>query len=183
MAWVAGNYHLTQAEMEHNAGNVHLFFKNKGWTDNAIAGMLGNMQVESEINPGAWQEWTPPSEGVERWGYGLVQWDPYTKYSNWYGSGWENNGPAQCKRIIYELENGEQYYKTSDYPLTFREFTQSTATPEYLARAWIYNYERPTEKDQPIRETYARNWYNFIQGRGETLPAWMIILLRRGQGR
>lgn len=183
MAWVAGNFHLTTYEMELNAGNVHLFFKAKGWTDNAIAGMLGNMQTESEINPGAWQDWKEPAEGVTKWGYGLVQWTPYTNYSDWWGNGWENNGPAQCKRILYELENGGQWYKTSDYDMSFKEFTQSTATPEYLAYAWMYNYERPGSLDQPLRKTQARRWYEFIQGKGETLPAWLIMALRRGQGR
>ena len=38
-------------EQGHNMNLVYDYFIGKGWTPNAIAGMLGNMMVESSVNP------------------------------------------------------------------------------------------------------------------------------------
>lgn len=42
---------LDSDEMETNAIYICLYLMANGWTLNAICGMLGNMQVESSINP------------------------------------------------------------------------------------------------------------------------------------
>lgn len=42
---------LTQSQMEINATYIWAYLQNEGWTLNAVAGMLGNMQSESAINP------------------------------------------------------------------------------------------------------------------------------------
>ena len=55
--------------MQNNAVLLWSYFKAQGWTLNAVAAMLGNMQSESTINPGIW-EGLDPFVG----GYGLVQW-------------------------------------------------------------------------------------------------------------
>lgn len=41
--------------MKPNAEYVYDFFTDKGWAENAVAAILGNMQTESNINPGIWQ--------------------------------------------------------------------------------------------------------------------------------
>ena len=165
MIWITGNRYLSQSEMENNARIFNEKMSEAGFSINAIAGMLGNIQKESSINPGIWQNLT-----VGTGGYGLTQWTPYTKYSEWAGSGWENNGDKECERIIYEFESGIQYYPTSQYPLSASEFRSSTQSPEYLATAFLYNYERPKNKNQPIRRTYARNWYIFLTGEEPPTP-------------
>ena len=141
MAWISGNRYLSLSEMQNNADIIHYFFRAAGWTDNAIAAMLGNMQSESTINPGIW-EGLVPYDG----GYGLVQWTPYTNYSNWAGDGWQDNGQKEMERIIYELNNGLQWYATTKYDMSFEDFTTSQDTPSYLAQVWLYNYERPQVK-------------------------------------
>lgn len=151
--------------MENNARIFNEKMSAAGFSINAISGMLGNIQKESSVNPGIWQNLTVGSGG-----YGLVQWTPYTKYSEWAGSGWENNGDKECERIIYEFDNGLEYYSTSQYPLSASEFRTSTQSPEYLATAFLYNYERPKNKNQPIRRTYARNWYKFLTGEDPPTP-------------
>ena len=70
--------------------------------------MLGNMQRESTINPGLWQNM---DEGNTSLGLGLVQWTPATNLINWcnnFGLDYLDI-ESQCSRIIYELENGLQY--------------------------------------------------------------------------
>ena len=153
---------LSYAEnMNDNAKKIYNFFKGKGWTLNAIAGMLGNMQGESGIIADI-------DEKSGGGGYGLVQWTPKSKLVNWAN----NKGldyrtvETQCKRIQWELENNEQFYKTSAYPMTFKEYVKSTKSADYLAKVFINNYERPANPNQPNRWTWATNWYNKFNGGG-----------------
>lgn len=157
------NRYLSRAEMEGNAEIIATYFRAIGWTDNAIAAMLGNMQSESTINPGIYEGLNSSSTTN---GFGLVQWTPNTKYKTWadangYGSDY-GDIIGQVYRIKYELENGLQWIATEKYPLSFADFSQSNKTPEYLAQAFLYNYERPASLDQPSRSTQARKWFNFI---------------------
>lgn len=159
--------------MKNNASLIAEIFRDAGWTDNAIAGMLGNMQAESSLNPGIWEGLDESAKG----GYGLVQWTPYTNYSDWAGGNWENNGPLECERILYEFANGIQYYKTTSYPLSASEYAVSTESAEYLAYAWLYNYERPASLDQPQRAEYAAKWYEFLteETPKADIPVWLLF--------
>lgn len=146
-----------------NATYIYNALTNDGWTLNAIAGFLGNVQHESTINPGRWQG---DNVGATSNGYGLVQWTPSTKYTNWIGVG---NDPStmdhNLDRIRYELAHPSiQWRKTTRYPISFKEFTESTETPEYLASAWLKNYERAGIAAEARRRRYARNWYEFLGG-------------------
>ena len=166
MAWISGNRYLSTSEMQNNVDLIHYFFRSQGWTDNAIAGMLGNMQSESTINPGIWEGLTPPAPGQIKVGYGLVQWTPYTNYSNWAGAGWQDNGQKEMERIIYELNNGLQWISTNKYPLSFTGFALSDATPAYLAQAWLYNYERPADpaSTEAARREAGLYWFDVLGG-------------------
>lgn len=167
MAYITGNRYLSQSEMETNAKYIWDYLRVRGWSKNAVAGMLGNMQTESTINPGIWEglnQGTGP-------GFGLVQWTPYTKYTSWCADRGLNPSAmdSALQRIEYELNNGEQYYATDAYPLSFASFKTSTQTPEYLAMAFLHNYERPADYNQPHRATQARAWFNFLEG-GSVTP-------------
>lgn len=154
---------LTLDEMTTNGNFILNYLTPKGWTRNAICGMLGNMQTESSINPARWQS---DDVGNMSGGVGLVQWTPATKYIDWANSMsyvWQTM-ESNLERILYEVANGLQWIQTSDYPLSFTEFTQSTETPEYLAQAFIRNYERPADQNQPARSTQARYWWDNLTG-------------------
>lgn len=158
-SWVARNNYLSTSEMENNAEMFYTRMTAYGFSLNAIAGMLGNIQSESGINPGIWENLDPYNGG-----YGLVQWTPYTNYSDWAGSGWENNGDKQCERIDYEFTNGIQYASTASFPISASQFKVSNDTPEELASAFLYNYERPADpsSSESTRRTQARSWYNYL---------------------
>ena len=157
-SWVSGNRYLSQAEMENNAQMFYSRMSAYGFSLNAIAGMLGNIQTESGINPGIWES-LDPYEG----GYGLVQWTPYTKYSEWAGSNWLDNGDKECERILFEFANGIQYYPTESYPISASQFMTSNLSPEDLASAFLYNYERPASyASNQTRRSQARAWYNYL---------------------
>lgn len=98
---------------------------------------------------------------------GLVQWTPYTKYTNWI----VNNGysdpsemDANLYRIKYEVENEIQWIPTSTFNFSFEEFKNSTDTPYNLGLAFLANYERPADPNQPNRGTQAEQWFEFLGG-------------------
>lgn len=186
---------LTLDQMKVNAYYIYRYLSAKGWSVESISGVLGNMEAESALNPGRWQG---DNVGVGP-AYGIVQWDPWTKYTTWCT---ENglNDPSEMDnnlaRIIYEIENNIQYYQTPDYPLNFREFTQSRETPHYLACAFAWNYERSytvlygTEAEkEALRQTRGGNgeyWYAFLTGEEpptpptptptrKKMPLWMYL--------
>jgi hypothetical protein len=162
--------------------------------------MLGNMETESTINPGIWQNL---DENNVLLGYGLVQWTPSTKYTTWCSA--RDLDPSHMDsalaRIEWELENGEQYYPTGEYPLTFAEFKTSNESASYLAQAFLLNYERPANQVQPARSTQATKWYNLLKGseggnsggsegeepvtpggsyvKNKSLPLWLIVSATR----
>lgn len=154
------NAYLSQADRYVNARYIMQYFKAKGWTLNAVAGMVGNMDAESHVNPGIWEKLTVNTSR----GFGLVQWTPATKLINWC----EANGldytdiDSQLARIVYELENGLQFYKTDTYPITFKQFSTSTQSPEYLAGAFLYNYEQPAVYNTEERQERARLYYDYL---------------------
>lgn len=156
---------LTEEQMETNAVYIYNSMSSTGWSLESICGMLGNMQVESTLNPGRWENDLPESEPTGH-GYGLVQWTPYTNYTVWA----VNNGypdpsvmDGNIARINYELDNNLQWIPTFTYPMTFEEFKVSTNSPDVLAMIFLANYERPLDPNQPIRGEYAIAWYNFLQ--------------------
>lgn len=160
--YISKNAFLTEAEMKVNARFIYDYLTTRGWTAQAVCGMLGNMETESTINPGIWQNLDAGNTSL---GYGLVQWTPSTKYTSWCSErGLDpSTMEAALERIIYELENGLQYYPTDSYPLTFAEFKTSTQTAAYLANAFLLNYERPADQNQPARATQATKWYSYLK--------------------
>jgi murein DD-endopeptidase MepM/ murein hydrolase activator NlpD len=161
----AENRFLNMEEMTVNADYILSFLLDRGWTKNSVSGMLGNMETESTINPGIWQNL---DSGNMSMGYGLVQWTPASKYIDWANANslsYENID-SQLARIEYEIVNGLQWISTGDYPLSFQEFKISTESPEYLAQAFLRNYERPADQTQPNRSTQARYWFDTLTGEG-----------------
>ena len=154
---------------KHNMLKVYNYFTAQGWTVNAISGMLGNMMVESGVNPGCCQynsiDWDNPSTILSTsGGIGLTQWTPARKYYNW---AIDNNldplqGETQCARIEYERENKLQWSLNNYGQHTWEEFVTSTETPEILARVFVWAYERPANPNVAQRQRNARWVYDFL---------------------
>lgn len=158
---------LTIDQMKVNAKYIYSYFVRYNWTLNAIAGMLGNMQVESTLNPGRWQS---DNVGNTSGGYGLVQWTPATNLFNFCESELGCADPSKMDsnlgRIIYEFYEGLQWISTTDYPISFEEFSTSTESCEYLASAFLKNYERAGVEVEETRRSNARYWYDFLKNEG-----------------
>ena len=142
--------------------NMNLFydyFINLGWTANCIAGMLGNIMVESSVNPWRFQhnylDWSDPAAIMtDTGGMGLTQWTPCDKYYSWALS--ENldpkSGNSMCDRIKYEHDNNLQWSMDNYGQHTWNDFVTSTETPEILARVFLWAYERPAQLPTPEQE-------------------------------
>lgn len=156
----SGNFYLTLSQMKVNSEYIYGYLITRGWTLNSICGMLGNMQTESTINPGIWQSL---NEGNYSGGFGLVQWTPATKYTNWATDRGYSIGDidANLERIEYEVVNNLQWINPS---MTFAQFKSSTDTPYNLAMLFLKHYERPANPNQPQRGTQANFWYNYLSG-------------------
>lgn len=158
---------LSNSQMEENVTYIYNYIVSHypTWTKSAIAAMCGNSESEGVLNPSQWQYGGGMKPGS---GYGLFQWTPSTKYIQWagdlhYDRTWMY---AQIIRIEYERANRIQYYKTKDYPISFNDFLTGDYTPEYLAKAWLYNYERPADPaaSEATRVARSKKWYEFIGG-------------------
>ena len=173
------NEDLTQEEKEHNATLMMTFLRKNGFTLWAAAATTGNAWAESQMNPGRWQGDTAFSGG-----YGLMQWTPYTKYTDWAGAEWENNGPLECERLIYERENGLQFYPSPHWPQwTYRKYCAfapeegltDRETINMLTSIWVYNYLVPQNPEASManRQYHAR--YVFEHCHGTIIPYWLLF--------
>jgi surface antigen len=132
-------------------------YKN-GFNLNAIAGMLGNITLESTLNPGLWEDFVGP-------GFGIVQWTPASNLTDWCKKkGYDPKDiDSQLKRIYYEVEHeGLQWIKTKAHNMSFKDFKKSTSSPEDLTLVFLKNYERAGVEKISVRQQNARYWYDYI---------------------
>ena len=170
---------LSQDEREHNASMAMTQLRQNGFTIYAASGIVGNMWAESLMNPGQWQGDTPFSGG-----YGLVQWTPYTLYSDWAVTDWENNGPKEIERILYEKANGLEFYPSQTYPqwrwtnfsrMEPTEGLSQIETVNLAASVFLYNYMRPSDPagSEANRKYHARYVYEHCPG--SVIPPWLLL--------
>lgn len=164
---------LTWPQMQTNATYFYNYCASKypTWTLEAISAILGNVQSEGIMNPSQWEYGYGMSPD---WGYGLVQWTPGSKFLNWCT---ENNlertaMSSNIDRLEYERSTGIQYYATASYNFSFTSFLTEEHTVDELARAWLYNYERPGDPaaTESIRVSQANTWYEFLSGQEPDPP-------------
>lgn len=159
--WIKGNRYLDQVEMDNNAFLTYGYLSAKGWSLNAIAGVLGNFWRESTINPAVWEglDDSNPSNG-----YGLAQWTPSTNYTDYaVAQGWPiDDGYKQLDFI--DSDPITNYIPTSAYPESLAAFKTSTRTPEECASAWLFNYERAGVAAESERRFWARYYYDLFSG-------------------
>ena len=112
-------------------------------------------------------------------GRGLVQWTPgtkllsvldilYGKHDDWW------DGGKQCAVLFAEYQESvgdadrgiePEWYPTSSYNMTWREWATGNYDLKTLTNAFMYNYLRPASLNQPERYTYAQYWSSvFIKG-------------------
>lgn len=181
-SWISGNRYLSQSEMDSNAVKFYYTMARLGCTYNSILGMVANAHAESTVNPGIWENLIPYGPEGQN-GYGLFGWTPYTKYSNWAGSGWENNGQKECEYVIWGASHPEEWWFLNpsapdigypvEPPITLAEFLVSNLDPVTLADYWLLYYEHPREDLLPARHQQNIDnvaHYNEVYGGGVVPP-------------
>lgn len=187
-------YERNSAEAYNNAVLMYQVFSSLGFTLNAVAGILGNVEQESGYNPWQWEgdEIRSSTDYIyapsTRCGYGLFQFTPcydyigqnvaesYDTYAPNFSDrkGKPEDGDAQCRFADYHAPRGQWLPSQvfPEYNLTWEQFKSSTQAPEYLARAWCWQYERPRTDaaNIPVRESAARYWYDKLQNITPTDP-------------
>ena len=71
-------------------------------------------------------------------------------------------------------ESTGEWIKTSAYNLTWSQFKTSTETPEYLASAYLKNFERAGVEEEEARRQYARSWYDFLESGVEPAGRYIV---------
>lgn len=181
MAWVSENRLLTQAEMENNADIIISYYRSLNYSDESIASILGNMQLESTLSPILTE-----FGGL---GYGLVQWTPVSKLQNHcttLGYSPYTSGDVQLKVLDKELGTSSvnEWYTTSAFinnyissgakssmiNVTASEFKTNSKNFSVadLTILFMVGYERPSYKPNvnhiASRKQYAENWYQYMGG-------------------
>lgn len=189
MAWIVKvgvAKYLTQSEMKNNATEFYSYFNSKGFTIESVAGMLGNLQQESNINPGMKQT------ASARSGWGLIQWTPssnLTDYAGAQGSDWAT-GEIQTQLMWEEIINGYggQWIPKpgKGYPYSGVEFSQLTNVTT-ACMAYLIERERAGVEVAEKRVAYANAWYEYLSGvtpptpptpptptKRKGMPVWMM---------
>lgn len=95
----------------------------------------------------------------------------YEAKANGYDIG---DGTVQLYWIDQLSESTGEWIKTSAYNLTWSQFKTSTETPEYLASAYLKNFERAGVEEEEARRQYARSWYDFLESGVEPAGRYIV---------
>lgn len=176
--WRGNTFDITMDQMKVNAAYIWKYLGSRGWTLPAVAGILGNTRYESGHNPAIWEH----LQELPANGYGLVQWTPSTKFTDWA----ESEGYAidemwpQLERIIYEKDNNLQWRTSEAFPISITRYWNTMSHGAYwCGGAWFTNYERGAHPEVvTIRQQAAREWaYYLVTLPDPTIPAankWVI---------
>ena len=179
--WIYSNSQLTQSEMENNALVVWQFLSLRNWNRQAVAGALANMEYFSTINP----DYTGT-------GYGLVQWNPPSFYTDWAAAqGYANyDGDGQLTWID-EQTVIQNYWNPYDSGISFDMYKTLNATATACGILFLscFMKEPRTPQLEADIESLSTKWYNFIatndpanpQPGGpqdkakKNMPLWMML--------
>ncbi len=161
MAW---SYIVTDRPQPHysfsnNAEEVYNFLSARGYTHEAIIGVLANMEHESFLNVGQQELYR---NGNTSYGYGLVQWTPArTKilaYATGLGENWYD-GDVQMNYFMLNVP--ATWIKSGQFHYSYEEFKRMTDIYQ-ATRTFFYNFERGTWHND--LDDYAYYWDYYFQG-------------------
>lgn len=167
-----------------NAEYIFDYLKNTAdWSTEAICGLLGNIEHESYLNPGARGNANSPNSR-----YGLVQWiNPKDRIYKWAGLTAEgadylatfNPQELMDLQLSCLIESCRPSYSEwladkavnqyhAPYKMSFDDFIHSDNEPGELAVVFSEHYERSGASLAQIESTRAANarkWYEYFSGR------------------
>jgi LysM repeat protein len=166
---------LTDTEKMNNAQLVADHFAGTDWKKESLSALCGNMAHESSLNPDMHE--LGYGDSPDR-GYGLVQWTPMTKYTDWAsasGLPWDS-GDSQLARIDYEVNNNIQWFNNPNAPefdgVSFADFRANTQGMDVatLTKCFMAKYEHPNwtagMDSLANRQAYAQNYFDTLDWAG-----------------
>ena len=176
-------------EREKNAWEIWIAFKKLGYSEQAVSGMLGNIDAESGI--------IPDKEQIGGPAYGLVQWDgsayplvgPIEPDGRKYVqnllkeakiSGDYTKNATQIKLLEWCMYNG-QWIGAVD-PLTVQGFKSETSVNN-ATLAFLRNFERAGVEALAKRQEQANYWYSKLHGLGNVGGKEMYSASNSKQGK
>ena len=170
------NFYTSQ-EAHDNAQLIWEYFRARGFTEEACAGILGNMSIESFVNPGQIGLGYPIADPYSP--QGLIMWtttggiDQLHNYATAEGTVWYD-GTLQCK-LIYDNPNDSIFWPRNGYYYTWAQFAQLTDVDE-ATLAFCWEAEAPGTPHETERKQAAAYWFQEFTGHqpGQTLPLWMM---------
>jgi hypothetical protein len=156
-------YSSGKRNSQANKDQIYSFFKSKGLSDTAIAGIMGNMQSESAFMPDA-NNGNSAADGGGGGCRGVVQWCSgrnrnLTEFAQQKGTDWSCLG-TQLEFIWHEVtQTGEAGVMDS---------LSAAKTPTDAAVAWANGYERMKASELPGRAPNAEKLYTEYTGQAAT---------------
>lgn len=183
---------LTEEERYHNGMKLAQALYNYGWTEESIAGILGNVEPECGLSPATIEsnpfdpDYIPSNQeildrttyygglGFVQWTPGrteLVQWAEDTNQMVWY------DGLTQVKRFKYE-------YDTHYWPW-WTWYVTVHSPPEDCAEFFCRRYCRPQDPDAtvPNRRREGLKWFNRIHDKLHRPVDWFIYTKQSREGK
>jgi len=184
---------LTLDQQAANAEYIRQYLADRGWTLEAICGVLGNIEIESHFNPGTWRN-KDDMNSV----YGLLQFKNIADFHEFAGfdagksrdaikylNSLADNDPkalidlqleymiSTCQpdtasdRRRWQAAMAQNDYG-APYQMSFSSFTSSTKSARELAMIFDTHFERAGGSLQHIYDTRgkaAEAWYAYFTGR------------------
>ena len=194
----SGAYALESAKGKENILEISKVFAERGYTDEAKAGVTGNVMAESGLNPWRWQSDTVNTSA----GYGLFQFTPASSYLNkansleYYAPNMSTSevtegakptdGIAQLVAFDTDLLGKwnpylwRPYWDKTEYADLYQiaQFRQINVIYD-ATLAFLGCYEGPAVPNMGARLTYAEAAYEIIHGSPfptgrKGMPVWMM---------
>ena len=177
-------YSLREEEKISNAEYIYEYLKARGWTTQAICGLLGNIERESHLNPASYEI----PNNVNR-GYGLVQWTSAEDFFEEVGvdkkiiddMALENPQSLMDLQLDFIVDTSlpsadnsiKRWYpslvgnRDTPYIMEFNEYINSTKNPRDLAKVFNSHYERSDDDAVQLKERAdnAEKWYHYFNER------------------
>jgi len=171
---------LSEEQKIVNAEFIFDYLFDLGWSIQAIAAVLGNIERESQLNPATYQG--NVRDFNKRLGYGLFQWTPQREFLKDEAGRDYYDKMAQENPHLLILEQLDFFITTrrdrwysdlavrgyeAPYAMNFSDFIKSTTCPRELAVIFQTHYLRSSNSAEGriIRTDNAEKWFEYFSSR------------------
>lgn len=152
------NISKQEKRLKH-ARYIYDYLYSCGWTPNAIFATLGNLEIESKLNPS--------ETNSENGAYGLPQWYPSDKLTSTLQPGESaSDVDVQLRKLNhdrYDTSSGAQWRKGNmTTEMSYESYEHSTKSISILAEYFMKCYEVVFDSSLSKRQSSANKWCSLI---------------------